>query len=261
MSVLERSRQGAIETLTLNRPEAYNALDDTMLIALRDAAVELASDPEVRVVVVTGAGKAFCSGGDLKYLQAAGDDVGAVVYDLAGVFHEMVLEFRRMPKPVLAAVNGIAAGGGFSLALACDIRVLDSGARMRLAYSAGGLSIDGGGTWTLPRLVGFSRGLDIALRDPMIDAKTAFEIGLVTELAEPGQALARTLEIAAELATRNPGSMANAKALFYSSPGAPLSAQLDEERRALARLLSTANGAEALASFVEKRPAKFRGAL
>lgn len=248
-----RSDDGPVAVFTLNRPDSFNALSDELLITLAAKLRGVAGERAVRAVVLTGAGKAFCSGGDLKLLHAAGDERGSAVHQLAGVFHDAVIEMQRMDKPVIAAINGVAAGGGFSLALACDLRVLDRSARMRLAYTAGGLSIDGGGTWNLPRLVGFSKAMEIGLTDPMMDAETAHGIGLAHRLADEGQALANATAWAHELAQLSPQTVAHSKRLLYAAHTRSYEAQLEDERRTLAAVLSGENGREALASFTEKR--------
>lgn len=253
MSVVQTDLTAPVARLTLNRPESFNALNDEILLKLRDALGEAAERKDIRAVVLTGAGNAFCSGGDLKYLQAAGDEASHAVYHLAGVFHACVLTMRRMSKPVIAALNGVAAGGGFSLALACDLRVMNREARLRLAYTNSGLSIDGGGTWTLPRLVGFSRALEIALADPMMSAEHAHQIGLVHRLAPPDEVVESAVAWGEELSSLSPDSVRNAKDLLYSSMSRPLETQLDDERLRLASILASPNGTEALAAFTEKR--------
>ncbi len=174
---------GAITKLVLNRPAAFNALDADMVEGLVTNLTTIARDEAVRGVVITGAGKAFCSGGDLRWVTAHPQGAAGAFHQLAARFHLAVLEIRRMAKPVVAAVNGVAAGGGFSLALACDFRVMAESAVLRQAYTANGLSIDGGGTFTLPRLVGGARALEIVAFDPPIPAQQALEWGLATKVA------------------------------------------------------------------------------
>ena len=156
------SIENSIATVTLNRPEAYNAFDQEVVEPLAKRMGELATDDAVSAVVITGAGRAFCAGGDLKALRVHPLGPARALHELAGRFHDIIVEMRRMPKPVIAAINGVAAGGGFSLALAADFRVMSRSAVMRCAYASAGLCIDGGGTWILPRLVGPHRALEIA---------------------------------------------------------------------------------------------------
>ncbi len=142
--------------------------------------ISLAVDPDVRGVIVSGKGKAFCAGGDLKWVATSATGSVAAFHELAARFHQAVLEIHRMPKPVIAAINGVAAGGGFSLALACDFRVMAQSATLRQAYTSSGLSIDGGGSFALPRLVGHARALEIMAFDRPIASEQAQSWGLVT---------------------------------------------------------------------------------
>ena len=154
-------RKDEVTVVTLNRPKAFNAFNLEMLELLTKHLIDLAVNDGVSAVVMTGEGKAFCAGGDLKWALDQPGENAAAFHNLAARFHQAILEIRRMRKPVIAAVNGIAAGGGFSLALACDFRVLAKSVVLRQAYTAAGLCIDGGGTFTLPRLVGLARALEI----------------------------------------------------------------------------------------------------
>ncbi len=159
----------------------------------------MSSHTNVVGVVLTGAGKAFCAGGDLKWLSTSGMSHGAAFHALAAAYHQAIVEIRRMPKPVVAAVNGLAAGGGFSMALACDFRVMDKSAIFRQAYTSNGLSVDGGGTFTLPRLVGLAKAMEILAFDRPISAEQALTWGLVTEVVENGQAVNRATDMVQEI--------------------------------------------------------------
>jgi 2-(1,2-epoxy-1,2-dihydrophenyl)acetyl-CoA isomerase len=169
--------EGRVAVLMLNRPAAFNAFDLDMLTVFADSLTTLASDDAVRAVVISGEGKAFCAGGDLKWALSYSRGPAAAFHELAARFHVGIVEIRRMTKPVIAAVNGAAAGGGFSLALACDFRVMAETAVLKQAYTSSGLSMDGGGSFTLPRLVGFARALEIAAFDPVIPAAQALAWG------------------------------------------------------------------------------------
>jgi 2-(1,2-epoxy-1,2-dihydrophenyl)acetyl-CoA isomerase len=167
------TREAEIAWVRLNRPQAFNAFDRDLAAGFAGQLLTLAVDPEVRGVVISGEGRAFCAGGDLKYILHHPQGPAAALHELAGLFHQAVLEIRRMPKPVIAAVNGVAAGGGFSLALACDFRVMGESAKLKQAYTSAGLSLDGGGSFTLPRLVGLARALEIVAFDRPISAAQA----------------------------------------------------------------------------------------
>ena len=246
-----------IAIVTLHRPEAYNAFHLEMMDPFACRLTELATNDAVRAVVLTGAGKAFCAGGDLKSVTTASDGPNAALHRLAARFHAAIIEIRRMPKPVIAAVNGVAAGGGFTLALAADFRVIAKSVVMRCAYNAAGLCIDGGGTWILPRLVGPHRALEIAVLDAPITAGQALEWGLVTKVADDGQALEAALVLARDFMQRALNSFAQTKRLLLSAFETPLERQLEHEREAIAACSLHPDGAEGLAAFVEKRKPVF----
>jgi 2-(1,2-epoxy-1,2-dihydrophenyl)acetyl-CoA isomerase len=254
---LKVERAGTITKLVLNRPAAYNALEAEMVEALATNLTALARDDAVRGLVITGAGKAFCSGGDLRWVSAHSQGPGGAFHALAARFHLAVLEIRRMAKPVVAAVNGVAAGGGFSLALACDFRVMAESAVLRQAYTASGLSIDGGGTFTLPRLVGGARALEIVAFDPPIPARQALEWGLATKVVGDGAAVDEAVRLAERIAAGSLHSYGRSKQLLGGAFDTPLEVQLEREREALAACGAHADGQEGLRAFVEKRKPSF----
>jgi 2-(1,2-epoxy-1,2-dihydrophenyl)acetyl-CoA isomerase len=248
---------GAITKLVLNRPAAYNALDAEMVEGLVTNLTAISRDEAVRGVVITGAGKAFCSGGDLRWVSAHPQGAAGAFHQLAARFHLAVLEIRRMAKPVVAAVNGVAAGGGFSLALACDFRVMAESAVLRQAYTANGLSIDGGGTFTLPGLVGGARALEIVAFDPPIPARQALEWGLATKVVSDGTVVDEAVALATRVAAVSLHSYGLSKRLLGAAFDTPLEAQLEREREALAACGAHADGQEGLRAFVEKRKPSF----
>ncbi len=180
-------------------------------------------------------------------------DEGIALHRLAQAYHAAITEIRRMPKPVIAAINGIAAGGGFSLALASDFRVMDRSAVLRQGYTSNGLSMDGGGTFTLPRLVGLARALEIAAFDPNIPADQALAWGLATRVVEDGTCLTEAMNMARDLGQRSISSFAASKRLLTDSFGKPFEEVLEDERRLLAVCADSPDGTEALTAFVEKR--------
>jgi 2-(1,2-epoxy-1,2-dihydrophenyl)acetyl-CoA isomerase len=250
-------RQGPVAQVLLDRPGALNAFDLEMAGQLAGHLAGVAADKAVRAVVVAGAGRAFSAGGDLKWALAHPGGAPAAFGELAGRFHEGILAIRRMPKPVLAAVEGVAAGGGFSLALACDFRVLGASAGLRQAYTSSGLGIDGGGTFTLPRLLGLARALEVAAFDRPLPAARALELGLATAVCEDGRALEEATRLAGELAGRSQHAFAMAKALFEGSFATPLEEQLERERRGMVAAAEHPDGREGLAAFAAKRPPRF----
>ena len=248
---------GNIAEVTINRPEAYNAFDKRLLFQLAGHLTTLSADPAVRGVVITGRGKAFCAGGDLKYTVNHRAGAAAAFHELAAQFHLAVIEIRRMPKPVVAAVHGVAAGGGFSLALACDFRVLETGATLRQAYTSSGLSIDGGGTFMLPRLVGLARALEIAAFDEPIVADKALEWGLATRVVPTGESLIAAIELAGNVGRRSLNSFAFSKRLLTDSFETAFEKRLEQERRLLSAAADHPHGREGLKAFVEKRRPDF----
>jgi len=254
---IELKQQGAIAEVALNRPEAYNSFNYELVCQLANQLTSLAGDDNVRGVIITGKGKAFCAGGDLKWALRFSARPGAAFHTLASQFHMAILEIRRMKKPVVAAVNGVAAGGGFSLALACDFRVMEKSAVLRQAYTSNGLSIDGGGTFTLPRLVGYARALEIAAFDEPISADQALAWGLVTKVVEDGQALGEATAMVQLLARRSLNSYAWSKKLITDSFNTSFEAQLERERAALGACADHSDGQEGLGAFSEKRKPKF----
>jgi 2-(1,2-epoxy-1,2-dihydrophenyl)acetyl-CoA isomerase len=242
-----------IATVRFNRPAAFNAFDRDMITSLADTLAELAKDTDVVGVIMTGEGKAFCTGGDLKWLAGSGKSYGSMFHSLAARYHLAILEVRRMPKPVIAAINGLAAGGGFSLALACDFRVMDSSAILRQAYTSNGLSIDGGGTHSLPRMVGLARSMEIAAFDRPIPSQLALAWGLVTDVVPDGHSLKRSVELIQEIRKRPVSSFAASKRLFIDSFNTSFERQLEKEREFLAVCADHPSGREGIEAFLQKR--------
>ncbi|MBW1997236.1 MAG: enoyl-CoA hydratase/isomerase family protein [Deltaproteobacteria bacterium] len=246
-----------IAKVTLNRPRHYNAFDRDMVIELSERLTEIGRDPGLIGVILTGEGKAFCAGGDLRSLSEFAKSPGDAFHALAARYHQAIIEIRRMPKPVIAALNGPAAGGGFSLALACDFRIMDSSATLRQAYTSNGLSIDGGGTFTLTRLVGMAKALEIAALDRPISSKLALKLGLVTEVVPDGQAVSRAAELIGEINNRPLSSFSASKFLINDSFNTSLETQLEREREFLSRCADQPNGIEEIKAFLEKRRPQF----
>jgi 2-(1,2-epoxy-1,2-dihydrophenyl)acetyl-CoA isomerase len=251
------SREGAVATVTMNRPESFNALSFEMADRLATVMVEAARDNAVKAVVVTGAGKAFCAGGDLRWVMDFPGGPPAAFHTLAGRFHAAVVEVRRMKKPVIAAANGVAAGAGFTLALSCDFRVMARSARFVQAYTSAGLSIDGGGTFMLPRLIGLARALEIAAFDEPILADKALEWGLCTKVVDDGAALNEAREMAKKLMARSLNSFAASKRLLNESLETPFETQLEREREGISMCGGHAEGLEGMRAFLEKRKPRF----
>jgi 2-(1,2-epoxy-1,2-dihydrophenyl)acetyl-CoA isomerase len=252
---LKQDREIAI--LTLNRPEAFNAFNLEMVEGLAGNLITLAADQKIRGLIITGAGKAFCAGGDLKWMLGFAGGAPAAVHELAARFHLAILEIRRMAKPVIAAINGIAAGGGFSLALACDFRVMAESAALRQAYTSSGLCIDGGGSFTLPRLVGIARAMEIMAFDEPIPSAQALAWGLVTKVVKDEGTLEEAIRMAKGLAQKSIHSFGWSKRLITDSFNTSFETQIEQERRGIRSCAAHPEGKEGLLAFTEKRKPVF----
>ncbi|MES0363939.1 MAG: enoyl-CoA hydratase/isomerase family protein [Desulfobacteria bacterium] len=246
-------KENEVALVTLNRPEVYNALDEDMLKLLAEHMADLGLDKTVRAVVITGEGKAFCSGGDLRSIHAFAGGVGKGVYELATFFHQAVQEIRQMKKPVVAAINGVAAGGGFSLALACDFRVMARSAVLRQAYTSSGLSLDGGASFALPKLVGLARAMELVAFDRPISSEQALAWGLVTEVAEDELVPEAAKDMASGLARGSLHAFGVCKALMTESFHTGLEVQLEKERVGISTCAAHNDGQEGIQAFLEKR--------
>ena len=246
-----------VATITLNRPEALNAVNPAMIDALLASSAQAASDPLVRAVIVCGAGEHFMAGGDLKWFREqtalpAESSRQRFTSLIEGV-HAAVLNFRRMDKPVIAAVHGAVAGFGLSLMLAADLVLASEKTYFTLAYSNIALSPDGGATWSLPRHVGLKRAMEIALLGERFDAPRAHEFGLVNRLVAPEQLTSEAQKLARRLALGPAAALARTKALLNQSFEHSLEAQLLAEQGCFADCAAHPDFAEGLAAFFEKR--------
>ena len=251
--VIEVSLLDDIALVVFNRPNRYNAFDLETISILANHLLELAANPDILGIVISGNGNAFCTGGDVKWMNEYPNGLAAALHLLAGRFHHAVLEIRRMNKPVIAAINGIAAGGGFSLALACDFRIMAQSSTLWCVYPSRGLCIDGGGTFTLPRIVGLARALEIAAFDNPISSEQALQWGLVTKVVEDGQTKDSALAMAQNLSTQSLHTFGLSKQLLTDSFDNTFERQLEWERIGLCRAGAHPHGIEGVRSFVEKR--------
>ncbi|MEX2724334.1 MAG: enoyl-CoA hydratase/isomerase family protein [Candidatus Freyarchaeota archaeon] len=251
-------KEGEVAVLLLNRPEKFNAFDLDLIEQFSNQLISLAVDNKVRAVVISGEGKAFCAGGDLKWMLEYPQGPHAAIHQLAARFHKAVSEIRRMNKPVIAAVNGIAAGGGFSLALACDFRVMARSAILRQAYTSSGLTLNGGGTFTLPRLVGLARALEIVAFDKPISSEQALAWGLATKVVDDGQALEEAIKMAHQLSSISLNAFGLSKKLLTDSFDTPFETQLEREREGIRECAAHPEGKEGIKAFTEKRKPTFK---
>lgn len=253
-------REGAVATLVLNRPERLNALNLELGRALADSLRAVAEDSEIRAVALTGAGRAFCSGGDLTVLRdARSRDAGRELEDLLRSAKEIVLALVTMPKPVLAAVNGPAAGAGMNLALACDLRMASELATFGQNFAKVGLVPDFGGTYLLPRLVGPGRAAELFYTGEMISAADAERLGLVNRVVPSERLAEEARAMAGRLAEAPPLAVRAIKQALFRGDRAALERALDRETEEQAKCFLSEDCAEGLDAFFAKRKPRFRG--
>jgi 2-(1,2-epoxy-1,2-dihydrophenyl)acetyl-CoA isomerase len=248
----------SIGTVTLNRPEKLNSFFGTMRDEIAEALEELAGRSDVRVVIVTGRGRAFCAGADVSYMadlleRGAHDEANLLVTAGRRVIRAVI----EMPKPVIAALNGPAAGGGANLALACDLRVASDRAAIGQTFNRIGLAPDWGGSWLVPRLVGHARAAELFFLADMVDAEEAERIGLVNRVVPHDELEAAVDELARRLAAKPPLALALAKEALRRSLSSTLGEMLDFEVTAQDRAFRSADALEGTRAFVEKREPRF----
>lgn len=252
-------RDGAVARLTLNRPDAANALDMPLGRALVEAAIECDSDASIRCVILTGAGRMFCAGGDVALMAAAGDKVGAVVGELASTLHMAMSRFARMNKPLITLINGPAAGAGYGLALSGDVVLAARSASFVAAYGSLGVTPDGGLTWLLPRLVGLRRAQEIVLANRKLDAAEAEAIGLITRAVDDADLAAEGTKLATRLAQGATSAIGRSRALLLQSFENGWETHLELESRGIAASIAAPEGREGVAAFLAKRKPDFAG--
>jgi len=254
-----------IGTITLNRPDFFNAMSPELIGELRVTFSWFADYEPARAVIITGAGAAFCAGGDINWFKKGIEDpdvnIVAGVRAGAETLHLAIVELQRIPMPVIAAINGPAAGAGLSLALACDIRICSDAKSTFLACAYGriGASPDGGMTYFLPRAVGPSRALEILINDPNISAEVALEERLVTEVVPHDELMDRARAKAGKLGAKSPYYVRNAKALVHGSLDHTLTEHLQLERHAIAGSMATEDLLNAVTAFLDGTKSEFTG--
>ena len=251
--------QDGVGLIRLNRPADGNAITLEMARELLEVANRCDETSEVRAVVLTGTGKMFCAGGDLKSFAAQGDRVGLHIKETTQALHAAISRFNWMDAPVIGAINGTAAGGGFSLALTTDIALAAESAKFTMAYTKAGLAPDGGSSYFLARLIGLRRAKELALLNPVLSARQALEWGLVNRVVADDQLLPEALELAQRLASGPTRAFGEAKRLILGGATESLESQMDKEARAIAAMAASVDGREGVAAFIAKRPPQFRG--
>jgi enoyl-CoA hydratase/carnithine racemase len=254
---------GEIGTLTLDRPDAFNAMSPELIGEMTVAFAWLADRAPLRALIVTGAGKAFCAGGDVgwfrKGVESGEVDLPSDVRRGAEVLHQAIIDLRRIPYPVIAAVNGPAAGAGFSLALACDTRIAAETAFFAPAYGRIGASPDGGMTYFLPRVIGPSRALELLLEDPNLSAQDALEMGIVSGVASPEELMDVARAKAGKLAEMAPHYVRMAKALCETSLDHTIAEHLQLERHGIADSMATEDLRQGVEAFFAGDKPEFHG--
>ena len=245
--------------LTLNRPDNANSLNMEMGKELLDVSIRCDEDPDVRAVLLTGSGKMFSAGGDLKSFAGMGDHIGRGLKELTTYFHAMISRFARMDAPVIAAVNGTAAGAGFSMAASCDLVIAAESAKFTMAYTAAGLSPDGSSTYFIPRLIGIQRTKELMLTNRRLSAQEAQEWGLVNKVVADDQVLNEATQLAQSLANGPTLAYGMVKKLLNETYNLSMETQMEFEARGICDMTRSADALEGIDAFANKRKPQFKG--
>ena len=248
-----------VATVTFNRPDAANAMSPDMAREFNEVSLEIEGDSQIRAVVLTGAGKMFCAGGDLGAFAAAGDQARSLILKMTGDLHLGISRLSRNAAPVLAAVNGTAAGAGFSVVMLCDLAISASRAVYTMAYTKAGLSPDGSSTYFMPRKIGDRRARELMLTNRVLNAQEALDWGIVNRVVADEEVLSETMALARQLADGPTQAFGAVKNLLNGSFEQSLETQMELEARAIASMITTADGQEGLDAFLHKRPPLFTG--
>jgi 2-(1,2-epoxy-1,2-dihydrophenyl)acetyl-CoA isomerase len=251
--------EGGIARITLNRPQAFNAFNLQCAKELFDIANRIGGDSNVRVAVLTGSGeKAFCAGGDVAEFAAA-KDVPLLLKEMTGYFHMAISRFAWMNAPLVAVVNGVAAGAGLSLVACCDLAIAAESARFTSAYTQLGLSPDGSSTYFLSRLIGTRRAMELYLTNRTLSAHEALEWGLVNQVVPAESLKSETEKLVSRLAAGPTRAFGGAKRLLMTAPSSSLESQMEQETRQIVEMSMTQDGREGVSAFSEKRKPIFTG--
>ena len=251
--------QDNVAYITLDRQEAANSIDLNLARQLMHTVLRCDDDPAVRAVVITGRGSTFCVGGDLKSFAAEGERLSLHLREVTTYLHAAVSRLTRMDPPVIAAVNGTAAGAGMSLACACDFVLAAESARFTMAYTKVGLTPDGSSTYFLPRLVGLRRALELTLTNRVLSAEEALDWGIVSRVVPDGKLVEEAETLATDLASGGAAALGASKRLLYGGWTETLETQLEHESQAISDISRTADGREGIAAFLDKRAPSFEG--
>ena len=248
-----------VARITLNRPDSYNAMNCQMAKDLMDASIAMDADPNVRVVVITGAGKAFCAGGDLVSFSQKGDGLPAFAKEMTVYLHAAVSNLNRMDAPVIAAVNGVAAGAGMSLVCSTDLAIAAESSAYTMAYTLAGLSPDGSGTYFVSRLVGMRRAKELAITNRKLTSAEALDWGIVNQVVPDADFEAEVNALATRLAKGPTRAFGTAKRLIMEGTSSSLETQMQVEAEGIAAMMATHDGREGIDAFTNKRKPEFTG--
>ena len=259
LETLKFDIEDGIATITLSRPDAANALDLTMARELSDVAIICDEADDVRVVVIRGEGKMFCAGGDLSVMGDAGHAAPAVIKQMAGDLHMALSRLNRMDAPVIAAINGTAAGAGFSIAVATDLAIAVDSAKFTMAYTNAGLSPDGSSSYFLPRRVGDRRARELMLTNRLLSAQEALDWGILNQVVSAEEFDDAVAKLAGSLATGPTRAFGQVKQLLTASFDNGLETQMELETRGISDMARSADGQEGISAFLNKRKPDFKG--
>jgi len=257
LDTLEFEREGRIAIIHLNRPDAANAFNYQLSSELYYVAKICDNDPDIKAVVLTGKGRFFSAGGDVKEMASFGDEVGVSMKRNADEFHNAISTFARMKAPLIIAVNGLAAGAGFSLSISGDIVLASSTSEFLMAYTKAGLSPDGSSSYYVPRLIGLRRAQELMLTNRQLSADEALDWGLITEVVEPEQLMDRAMVMANMLAEGSLGANAAVKKLLLCTFDNGLETQMELEGREICERAKSPDGQEGFAAFAARRKPEF----
>lgn len=256
-SNLTLEEQNGVAKITLNRPDAANALNVDLARELMQAAIAVSESETVRAVILSGNGKLFCAGGDIQSFGAAGDNVGGLIKEITAYLHAAVSRLTRMDAPLVVAVNGAAAGAGFSLALIGDMVLAAESAKFSMAYTGIGASPDGSSTYFLPRLIGLRRTQELMFTNRRLTAAEAEDWGMVNRVVADAELMSEAEKLAAQLAAGPRRSHGVIKRLLASTFNESLETQMEVESQGIAAMMNNADGREGVAAFKEKRKPTF----
>lgn len=257
MALLQLDLHQHVATVTLNRPENGNSIDLATAKEMMDIAISCSENPDIRAVVLTGAGKAFCVGGDINTFATDAEHLGESIKQITAYFHQAISHWVHMQKPFIGAINGVAAGGGMSLALGCDLLYASDSAKFVMAYNQIGFTPDGAGSYFLPRLVGIRRALELLYTNRALSAAEAMDWGIVNQVHPAEELLPNVLNLAERLANGPTNAFGLTKRLMHQSYFNSIDAQMAHEAQTLAAQSQSAEAREGIQAFLQKRPPKF----